>query len=255
MVVPFPGVDNLSPQTVAYGITVLFLGGFVKGTVGFAVGLVVVAGLVQVFPAKEVTIILSFPFLLSNVIVLKEEGVPYRFIKDQIPFIGALFVGLILGVILLSIISSQVLYLLLAAYIAVFLAISQDKLVAYAEKTGLSVGSGLFGGLLGGVIGVPGPPLVVHTYIQVAEEGTEFVAGVSSLFLIAHLLRIGILASDNLLGMRGLLIGLLLTVPIWLGIVLGVRFRDFIPERRFEQTIKVFLAIIGVRLLMNGLSL
>ncbi|WP_167768464.1 TSUP family transporter [Haloarcula amylovorans] len=255
MVAPLPGVSQFSPQTIAYGIAVLLLGGFVKGTVGFAVGLVVVAGLVQVFPAKEVTIILSVPFLLSNVIVLKEEGVPYRFLRAQVPFISALFVGLVLGVILLSIISSQVLYLILAAYIAVFLAISQDKLVAYAEKTGLSVGSGIFAGLLGGVIGVPGPPLVVHTYIQVAEEATEFVAGVSSLFLIAHLLRIGILASDRLLGLRGLLIGLLLTIPIWLGVVLGVRFRDYIPDRRFEQTIKVFLAVIGVRLLMSGLSL
>ncbi|MBV0926293.1 sulfite exporter TauE/SafE family protein [Halomicroarcula limicola] len=255
MAAPLAGVSNFSPQTIAYGLAVLLLGGFVKGTVGFAVGLVVVAGLVQVFPAKEVTIILSVPFLLSNVIVLKEEGVPSRFLRQQVPFIGALFVGLVLGVILLSIISSQVLYLLLAAYIALFLAISQDKLVAYAEKTGLSVGSGLFAGLLGGVIGVPGPPLVVHTYIQVAEENTEFVAGVSSLFLVAHLLRIGILASDRLLGVRGLVIGVLLTIPIWIGVVLGVRFRDYIPDRRFEQTIKVFLAIIGVRLLMNGLSL
>lgn len=255
MVALISGVSQLSPQTIAYGIAVLLLGGFVKGTVGFAVGLVVVAGLIQVFPAKEVTIILSVPFLLSNVIVLKEEGVPYRFLRAQVPFISALFIGLILGVILLSIISAQVLYLILAVYIAVFLAISQDKLVAYAEKTGLSVGSGIFAGLLGGVIGVPGPPLVVHTYIQVAEEATEFVAGVSSLFFIAHLLRIGILASDNLLDVRGLVIGLLLTIPIWLGVVLGVRFRDYIPDRRFEQTIKIFLAIIGVRLLMNGLSL
>jgi uncharacterized membrane protein YfcA len=242
-------------QIVVYGIVVLLLGGFVKGTVGFAVGLVVVGGLVQVFPAKDIAIILSVPFLLSNIIVLKQEGIPYQFVRSQLPFITAVFVGVIVGVVLLRIISSQILYLLLASYIAVFLATSQRELVAYAEKTGLSIGNGLFGGLLGGVIGVPGPPVIIHTYVQVSKRETGFVAGVSSLFLITHLLRIGVLASDGLVEIRGILIGIALIIPIWVGIVLGTRFRDSIPKRRLEQIIKLFLAVIGARLAIIGASI
>jgi uncharacterized membrane protein YfcA len=255
MIISLINLADIPLQIVVYGIVVLLLGGFVKGTVGFAVGLVVVGGLVQIFPAKEISIILSVPFLLSNVIVLKQEDIPYRFVRGQVPFITALFVGVIVGVVLLRVISSQILYLLLASYIAIFLATNQNKLVAYAEKTGLSIGSGLFGGLLGGVIGVPGPPVIIHTYIQVSKKETGFVAGVASLFLIAHLLRIGVLASDGLLEIRGILIGIAFIIPIWVGIVLGTRFRDYIPEQRLKQIIKIFLAVIGARLAIIGFSL
>jgi len=88
---------SLTSMELLLAVGVLLLGGILKGTVGFAVGLVTISGLVQLFPPKLALVALSIPFLLSNVIVLVRDGVPRRFVRQQLPFIATLSVGLFRG--------------------------------------------------------------------------------------------------------------------------------------------------------------
>lgn len=249
--------NDVTSVGLLLAVLVLILGGFVKGTVGFAVGLITVAGLVQVFPPKVAVIALSIPFLLSNVVVLWADGFPREFLRDQVAFIATLMVGLLAGVLLLNIISEQLLFLFLAGYIGLFFLAQrfEERIYRLADTHLAGMVAGGIGGVLGGAVGVPGPPLIIHAYLNTLHEGkTAFVTATSSLFLIAHVVRLVFLSNVGLLGSREIVLGGVFSVPIYLGVVLGIRTRPYVEQRRFTLAVKGLLALIGLRLFGKALG-
>lgn len=239
-------------------VGILLLGGFLKGTVGFAVGLVTIAGIVQLFPPKLALIALSIPFLISNVIVLARDGIPLQFIRDQLPFIGTLSVGLFVGVAWLGVLSTEAIYLLLALYIAGFLVFQRyDAFVhGYAQSRYVGPLTGILAGILGGIVSAPGPPLIVHSYLSTIDDTRAlFVTGMSSLFFLAHVIRLGFLYFGNLFHTTELTLGILFSIPIFVGVLIGAASRSYIDSRTFELLVKALLVLIGLKLLANGLGL
>ncbi|WIV67030.1 TSUP family transporter [Natrialbaceae archaeon AArc-T1-2] len=246
---------ELTAFEAVLALGILLLGGFVKGTVGFAVGLITVAGLVQVFPPQIALVALSIPFFVSNVVVLAGDGVPVGFLREQIPFVVALVVGLFAGVWLLTVLSPELLYLFIAGYVMLFLGFQhvEERIQEHASSDSAGAFSGSLSGLLGGAVSAPGPPLVIHTYLNtITDRRAVFVTGVSALFLIAHAVRVLFLARAGLLHVREILLGAVFTVPIFVGVTLGIAFRPHIDDETFTLLIKVLLAVIGIRLLLNG---
>lgn len=252
----FAGVE-LTAIGALIAIGVLLLGGFVKGTVGFAVGLITIAGIVQVFPPHLALVALSIPFLVSNVIVLVRDGLPVDFLRSQVEFLITLTVGLFVGVWLLEILSARVLYLFIAGYVGLFLVFQrvEDRIYEYAERQSVSVFAGMLSGLLGGAVSAPGPPLVIHSYLNTIDENrTMFVTGTSALFLVAHVMRMLFLTNADLLQTQELILGAGFTVPVFVGVYLGTVFRPHLNERLFTLAIKLLLALIGIRLFLNGVG-
>lgn len=248
---------ELSVIEIALAVGILLFGGFVKGTIGFAVGLIAISGLVEIFPPRLALIALSIPFLMSNVVVLIEDGVPISFLREQVPFLLMLIVGLFAGVWLLSVLSEEVLYLFIAGYVVLFLIFSrfEDQIKGYASLDGAGAFSGSLSGLLGGAVSAPGPPLVIHGYLNTVDENRRvFVTGVSALFLIAHAVRIVFLANADLLHTKEILLGAIFSVPMFAGVYIGILFRPYINEKTFKLLIKILLTAIGIKLFLNGIG-
>lgn len=238
-------------------IAILVFGGLVKGTVGFAVGLITISGLVQIFPPKLTLVALSIPFLVSNIVVLVRDGVPMAFLREQVNFLLTLVAGLFVGVWLLEILSAQLLYLFIAGYVGLFLVFQrvEERIYDYAERPSASVLAGALSGMLGGAIGAPGPPLVIHAYLNPTYESrTLFVTGTSALFLVAHSVRMLFLSNADLLHAREFALGIAFTVPVFVGVYLGTVVRPYVDERRFTLFIKLLLFLIGIQLFMNGMG-
>ncbi|WP_265110822.1 TSUP family transporter [Halosolutus halophilus] len=248
---------ELTAFEIVLVLSILLLGGFVKGTIGFAVGLITVSGLVQIVPPRLALVALSIPFLVSNLVVLAGDGVPVAFLRRQVPFMIALVVGLFAGVWLLTILSPGLLYLFISGYVFLFLAFQrvEDRIHEYATHGSVGVFSGSLSGLLGGAVSAPGPPLVIHAYLNTVEDHrTVFVTGVSALFLLAHVVRVLFLAHADLLHAREVILGVAFTVPIFVGATLGIVFRQYVDDGTFTLLVKVLLAAIGVRLFLNGIG-
>jgi uncharacterized membrane protein YfcA len=235
---------------------ILLLGGLLKGTVGFAVGLVAVAGLVQLFPPKVASVALTIPFLLSNVAVLLRDGVPWDFVRGQMSFLAMLVVGLFVGVAGLEALPPQSLYLLLAVYIGSFLIFQryETAIERYATSPAAGPVAGTLAGVLGGAVSAPGPPLVIHAYISADDDRVIFVTGASALFLIAHVVRIIFLTNATLIGPAEVWLGILFTLPVFAGVMLGAHYRSSIDPLTFKRLILVLLAIIGLKLAADGLG-
>jgi uncharacterized membrane protein YfcA len=249
---------RLTPLELLLSVAVLLLGGYLKGTVGFAVGLVTISGLVQLLPPKPTVIALTIPFLASNLVVLARDGVPIEFVRGQLPFLATLTVGLLVGVAGLGVLSEEAIYLLLAVYIGGFLVFQRyDRLVdGYTESRISGPIAGALAGLLGGIVGAPGPPMVTHAYLNTIGESKKlFVTATSTLFLAAHVIRLGFLYAGDLLHVQELTLGVLFSIPIFAGVLVGIASRSYVDSDTFERAVQLLLVLIGVNLLRNGLGL
>jgi uncharacterized membrane protein YfcA len=132
-----------------------------------------------------------------------------------------------------------------------------DRFVhGYAQSRYVGPVTGFLAGVLGGIVSAPGPPLVVHAYLNTIEDSkTLFVTGMSSLFLIAHVVRLLFLYNRRLLHTTEVTLGFLFSVPIFAGVLLGAASRSYVDSRTFEQVVKVLLVLIGLKLLTNGLGM
>ena len=248
---------GLTVFDLVFAAGVLLLGGLLKGTVGFAVGLVAVAGLVQLFPPKVAVVALTIPFFFSNVAVLVRDGVPWDFVRGQVPFVTMLVVGLFVGVAGLEALPPRGVYLLLAVYIGGFLIFQRYEaaIERYAASSVAGPVAGTLAGVLGGAVSAPGPPLIIHAYISADNDRVVFVTGASTLFLIAHIVRVIFLVDATLLGPAEVWLGVLFTFPVFAGVMLGAHYRSSIDPLTFKRLTLALLAVIGLKLAADGLGM
>ena len=120
-----------------------------------------------------------------------------------------------------------------------------------AGKSWLSLPAGLASGLLGGMFGTGGPPVIIF-FKSHGLDKSAFRATILWYFLImsgirgATYLRAGILTTDILLA------ALWLLPPSIVGILLGMIVHRRLSERHFAAVVSTLLMILGSLLLIRG---
>ena len=243
-------------EIVLLALVILLVAGVVKGVLGFGVALVSAPLLVQIFPTRLTLISLTIPFGLTNLTLLLEEGLPWDFLRRQKAFFVVLVVATIVGVIGLVALPVNFLYLAMSIYLVGFLVFQQyeEWVYRFAGKASTELFSGVTGGILGGGLGVPGPPIIVYMYLQTENHGRSvFVAGMASAFVVVQSVRIPPLIMTGLFGWRETILGLVATLAIVVGLKLGSLLRPRLPESIFQYLVKGFLLTIAGKLAYSAL--
>lgn len=110
---------------------------------------------------------------------------------------------------------------------------------------GLAV-AGFFSGLLTGVVGLPGPPVVAVLIRYLPKE--KFRATIVSYFVIEYVLAISIfliLRNGNSLNSTVATTVLILIIPTVAGFFIGRPIRRFIVESNFKRLVFMLLLIVG----------
>lgn len=76
----------MSLTTIILAVSILLLAGFVKGTLGFGVGLVSATLLFQLFPAKLVLVVLVLPVGLAEAGLPVSTGIPWELVREHATF-------------------------------------------------------------------------------------------------------------------------------------------------------------------------
>ena len=245
------------PITLLAAISILLFAGTVKGTLGFGAALIATPLLIQVLPPKFVLTILVLPIALTNVGLLVTDGVPWSFLHGQLMFFASLVLGAIVGALGLIVLPVNILYLALSGYIVGFLAFQQyeSRIQSLANRRGFKAFSGAAAGLLGGSIGVAGPPIVTYMYAQTQNSPRSiFVTGMAAALVVPQLVRIPPLVAAGLFGPRELVLGTGAATIILTGLGLGARLRPYVPAQAFQYLVKGVLVIIAAKLAGDGLQ-
>jgi uncharacterized membrane protein YfcA len=257
-------VSSLSPTVAALVLGIVVLGGVVTGVNGFGYS-VVGTGLMAVVVDPQVAVVLMIlPILGANVSLVRElDGDGLRDCAERFwPFVATATVGTLVGMSLLSRVPTRPLTLALGLFVFGFLAFTQERYVlpgeAWASEhvtdtTGVKAVLGLASGL---VFGASNVGVQVVAYLESLDlDHRTFVGVVAMVFLGVSSVRVVAAGALGLYDGGLLLLSAAAAVPGLGGVALGKRVRPRLSRSTRRAAMFVLLAVIGVRLVTNGLGL
>ncbi len=253
---------NLLSQTIFQGWgqyflvgAIVFLGQFIYAAIGFGSGMVTISLLALFF--GNINVFVPFFLLLClptelTISFKDREHIDFRRARKFLVFI---FPGLIAGAFLLKSAPNRS----LVAWLGAIVAILAVHYLFFEEKSTFTLKNSLwipfFGsinGLLGGVYGISGPPLIVY-FKALKIDKTGFRVALLSIFLAMSIFRTGVYAAIHLYTLP-ILTATILALPFaLLGVLAGMQAHHRIPEHLFKQLTSILLLISGILLLWKNL--
>lgn len=231
--------------------------GFVKGAIGFAMPLIMIAVLPSFMPAQTALAALILPVLATNLHQSLRHGFAPA-LASGVKFwriITATIIGILITAPFVVVLPQQVMFLLLGIAVLIFAGLqlsgwSPD--IAPRWRGPIEFGTGLVGGLYGGISGVWGPPAIVYLLAAKVEK-TEMVRVMSVIFVMgAIVLTLAHLRSGVLNAQTGVLSAAML-VPAGAGLWVGYQAHDSMDPVRFKRWTLILLTLSALNLLRKGL--
>ena len=236
---------------------VTLFAGFVKGAIGFAMPLILIAVLPSFMSAQTALAALILPVLVSNLHQSLRQGMGPAIASGRKfwRIILATMVGIVISAPFVVVLPQQVMFLLLGVAVFGFALLqisgwSPD--IPPGRRNMIELGTGLIGGLYGGIAGTWGPPAIVYLLAAKVEK-TEMVRVMSVIFLMgAVVLTLAHLRSGVLNAETGFLSALMI-LPAAAGMWLGYRAHDRMDPVRFKRWTLILLMLSALNLLQRGL--
>lgn len=222
---------------------------------GFGSGLIAVGSLALLYPdIRDVVVVLLLVVLPAEVGVAAGSWRRIRWREA-----GGLLVGVVPGVIagsyVLSIGSPTLVLTVLGAFLVtvsfVFLLMRDGWKVRWPRW--ITPPTGLLSGLLTGLFGTGGPPLIVYYHLAGLDK-SSFRGNLMAVFVAMTLLRVVNYGLQGLMTAPRLWSGLVLLPVSLLGVWIGQQIHITIGERLFRRLTSGLLGAIGVMLLVRHLG-
>lgn len=250
---------GLEAFLTAYGSSALLgtalafaAGGFAKGVVGFALPLVALSGMASFLPVQAAVGILIVPTLVSNAFQMLRGGAPEAWASLRKFWRLNLTLVLTIGFAaqLVVALPDRALYAILGAAITAFglvQVLGWRPSFQPRHKNAVEFGMGVFTGILGGLTGIWGPPIVLYL-LAAGVQKTEMVRVQCQSFALGSLVLLGAHLHS------GVLDAVTLPVSVWMVLpALGAMFLGYAVHDRLNQ--EVFRTLTLVVLILSGLNL
>ncbi|MFD0981584.1 sulfite exporter TauE/SafE family protein [Tropicimonas aquimaris] len=249
---------GLGPLFFALACAITLLAGFVKGTTGFAMPMIMVSGLASFLSPEMALAGLMLPTLVTNAMQALRDGLRAAIgaVRDYPRYFAVAGVCLVLSGQLVTAVDPRAIYAMIGVPITFFgvaqLLGWQVSIRPEAQRRAEAL-LGTVSGVIGGVSGVWGPPLVIYlTAIgtpkveQVRVQGVAFALG--AVLLVATHLQTGVLNA------RTIPFSALLLAPALAGMWLGQRVQDRLDQATFRKATLFVLVLAGLNLLRRAFT-
>ena len=236
---------------------VTLVAGFVKGALGFALPLIMIAVLPSFMPAQTALAAMILPVLVTNLHQSLRQGIGPAIASGRRfwRILAATMLGIVITAPFVVVLPQQAMFLLLGVTVLVFAGLQLSGWtpdVPPGWRNPIELASGFIGGLYGGISGVWGPPSIVYL-LAIKVEKREMVRVMSVIFVVgAVVLTLAHLRSGVLNAQTATLSAALL-VPAGLGLVLGYSAQDRMAPELFRRWMLILLALSALNLLRRGL--
>ena len=233
----------------------MFAAAFVKGAIGFGFPTLGTPLLALVVDVKTAVAVLVIPNLVMDGLQLRRQGPLGATPRRLAPLLVFTMLGTIVGTKLLVALSGRTATLILGVFVLGFvlldLARFSPRVPAGWERL-LAPPVGLAAGVMGGITNAPGTALALY-FVALGMDKREFVRSIAFTFLVVKGVQLASLGWYGLLGWTLVLGSLGLTTAALAGFGLGVRVQDRLDQRAFNRGVLVFLATLGVWLVVRTL--
>ena len=249
---------ELSPFVWMGAFAVTFLGGFVKGAVGFAMPLIMVSGISQFVDPKLAIAGIVLPVLAANGLQTFRTGwrPALSAVSEHRRYVAVVCLAILLFAQLVPRIDTRIMLLLLGVPVVILSGLQVlgwRFSVPPGRRRAAEWGAGLVSGALGGFAGTWGPTTVLYLLAidtpkarQMVVQGVIYGAG--SVTLLAAHLASGVLNRETAPFSAALL------VPAMAGMWAGFRLGDRLDQVRFRRVTLIVLVVAGLNLVRRGVT-
>ncbi|QPH54419.1 sulfite exporter TauE/SafE family protein [Pontivivens ytuae] len=253
-----PLFAEYDPLSLVLAALVMFVAGFVKGAVGFALPMVAVSGIGSILPAAVAVAALMLPALLTNVWQALRDGLGKALESLRTFRAYTLGIVVVMGLVapLVSILPAPTLLLILGVGVTFFAAIQLAGWRPSAEmarRPAAGAVSAGIAGVFGGLAAVTGPPVVLYMLARGVPK-VEQVRIQGVIFLLGLIVVTSIHGATGVLNAVTLPLSVLLIAPAFAGMAVGLWVQDRLAQETFRRATLVVLVIAGLNLLRRGLA-
>jgi uncharacterized membrane protein YfcA len=238
-----------------FGITgvVLVVAQLVYVLFGFGSGLIAVGTLALVFPEiKDVVVLLLLVNLPAELWISWKSRQEIRW--KPIAWLGVgIAVGIYFGTKVLSTTQPEIILTILGWFLIavglVFVKLPPGGRIT--PPTAAAPPTGLLSGLLTGMFGTGGPPLIVWYHLTATDKST-FRTNLMTIFLLMTFVRVPVYVANGLVTGPRLWSSVVVMPAVLFGAWLGHRLHVQIEERTFRRMVSILLAVLGLVLLIRN---
>lgn len=251
--------DMMSLWGVALAVAVTVLSGVIKGMVGFAMPMVMIAGLSVILPPELALAGLILPTLISNLWQALRQGgrAAWQSVARFRVFLIAGGVVMAGSAQLVPHLPPAAMYLMIGPVVTLYaLATLRGRALRIARGSGPrgEAAMGALAGFFGGISGIWGPPTVAMLVARDTEKREHMrvqgvIYGLGSILLVISHLGSGVLRAQTLP------LSLMLVPPALAGVMAGFWLQDKLDQESFRKITLWVLLIAGVNLIRRGVLL
>lgn len=247
---------GLDPIVFAACCAVALFAGFVKGTVGFALPMIMISGLSAFVPLEIALAGLLFSTLLSNLAQALRQGL-VQALRSSLRYwrlISCLIVSVLLCAPLINVLPPRLLYLILGVPILLFAAaqlMGRELVLPARRRARAEVVTGLVTGFFGGLSSIWAPTVIAYL-MSFNTEKTEMIRVMGVVFSLGTVTLTLAHAGTGVLNPETAPFSAVLVIPVMLGMWAGLRLQDSLSPDRFRKITLVMLALAALNLLRRA---
>lgn len=229
------------------------MGGFVKGTMGVGLPLVVVPTLSLLIPAPQAMGLLVMPVLISNLWQAIEGGNIRYSLKRFGSLVGVQLVVTLLTVKYSSGLSVQNLNLLIAFSLLVavlWMGAKPNLRVPPPYELAACMVVGALAGFMGGVSSLTGP-FIITLLMALRLTREQFIGSISIIYLAGSLPMYGAMLWYGRFGWTEVGLSALGLIPMFAGLQMGKTVRHRLSEENFRKILLAYLFVLAIVLALK----
>ncbi len=246
-------LDAVGIELIVIVLLAIALGSFIKGITGLGLPLLAVPAIAAFTSVEEAVVLMIIPIFGSNLWLITTHRRFAPLLRKHLPFLVAGFLGGIAGTFLLVVVEDRWLKLLLAAWLALYLAqyFLGDLLSFLFRATGTAAAMvGLSAGTIQGATGISSHIVAPFFHGRgLRADGYAFL--VASAFLTFSAAQLVAAISGGLLIPERATLGLIALLPTLLFTQIGIRVAPRVPAGVFEKLLLLLFALMEIKLIAD----
>ncbi len=250
---------GLDPFHLWTAVAVTLFSGFVKGAIGFAMPMIMLSALGSFLTAQQAVAAVILPVLVTNIRQALRQGwrPAWAATWDYRWHVGMVVLFIPVSAFFATRVPQALMYAIIGAPIILFALwqlMGNSLVLAVHHRRRVEIVTGIIGGLIGGISGIWGPPLLVLLLSLHAPKNEQMrVQGV--VFFIGAAVLTASHIQSGLLNAQTLPFSALMVIPAVIGMGLGYLAHDRLDVAQFRRWTLILLVLTGLNLLRRALEL
>lgn len=250
---------GLPPTAFWLALAITIIAGFVKGTIGFAMPMIMISTFSSFLPPETALAAMILPTLVTNLSQAFRTGpsAVWQTIKAYWRFLTGTLIFIVISAQFVRDIPQPLFLMLLGLPITVYAALQLFGVsfaIKLEHRTRAEWVLGVIAGLYGGVSGVWGPPLIVYL-MSVAAPKAEMLRVQGVVFLLGAVILLGAHINSGVMTAPNAAFSAVLILPAMVGMTIGYRVGDRLDQVRFRWWTQIFLILTGLNLVRRAIGL